>query len=116
MFRLLATAATWRAAGKRPPADALQKAERYASEQEQIKTKAEELERERDARGRESDHLLHRHHRFANAVALFQVAIALGALAALTRSRAVWVGSLALGWWAWASLPRRFSRRTGAPV
>jgi uncharacterized protein DUF4337 len=92
-----ASAATWRAAGKRPPPDVIQKAERYASEQEQIKTKAEELERERDGRGREADHLLHRHHRFANAVALFQVAIALGALAALTRNRAVWLASLALG-------------------
>jgi Domain of unknown function (DUF4337) len=92
-----ASAATWRAAGKRPPADVIQKAERYASEQEQIKTKAEEVERERDARGREADLLLYRHHRFANAVALFQVAIALGALAALTRNRAVWLGSLALG-------------------
>jgi hypothetical protein len=41
--------------------------------------------------------LLHRHHGFANAVALFQVAIALGALAALTRSRPVWFASLGLG-------------------
>jgi len=34
---------------------------------------------------------------FANSVALFQVAIALGALAALTRNRAIWVASLSLG-------------------
>jgi hypothetical protein len=40
---------------------------------------------------------MHRHHRFANSVALFQVAIALGAVAALTRMRPVWYGSLALG-------------------
>ena len=92
-----ASAASWQSAGKRPPADVLQKAERYASEQEQIKTKAEQLERERDARGREADHLLQQHHRFANAVALFQVAIALGALAALARSQPVWLSSLALG-------------------
>ncbi|HKW39844.1 MAG TPA: DUF4337 domain-containing protein [Gemmatimonadales bacterium] len=92
-----ARAESWRSGGKRPPADLLKQAERYAAEQEQIKTKAEELERERDARGHEADHLLHRHHGFANAVALFQVAIALGALAALTRSRAVWIASLALG-------------------
>ncbi len=52
---------------------------------------------ERDEKSAEADHLLHRHHRFANAVALFQVSIALGALAALTRSRAVWWGSLLLG-------------------
>lgn len=34
---------------------------------------------------------------YANAVALFQVAIALGAVAALTRARFVWYGSLAIG-------------------
>ena len=41
--------------------------------------------------------LLARHHRFAQAVALFQVAIALGAVAALTSLRLVWVGSLLIG-------------------
>ena len=34
---------------------------------------------------------------FAHAVAVFQVAIALGAVAALTKSRPVWLGSLFLG-------------------
>lgn len=92
-----ASEATWRSAGKRPPADLLQKQQRYAGEQEEIKTKAEALERERDERSRQADHLLQQHHGFANAVALFQVAIALGALAALTRSRAVWLASLGLG-------------------
>jgi hypothetical protein len=92
-----AAAAPWQALGKRPPGDLLQKQQRYAAEQEEIKTKAEALERERDARSREADHLLHQHHGFANAVALFQVAIALGALAALTRNRAVWFASLSLG-------------------
>jgi len=75
----------------------LEKERRYAAEQDEIKAKAEALERERDARSREADHLLHQHHGFANAVALFQVAIALGALAALTHSRAVWLASLSLG-------------------
>ena len=37
----------------------------------------------------EAEHLLHQHHGFAYAVAFFQIAIALGAVAALTRSRAV---------------------------
>jgi hypothetical protein len=41
--------------------------------------------------------LLHAHHRFAVAVALFQVSIALGAVAALTRNKLVWRGSLAVG-------------------
>ena len=92
-----ATEAPWRAQGKRPPADVLEKEQRYAADQEEIKAKAEGLERERDARSREADHLLHQHHGFANSVALFQVAIALGALAALTRNHAIWVASLSLG-------------------
>ena len=92
-----ATEAPWQAQGKRPPADLLAKEQRYAVDQEESKAKAEGLERQRDARSREADHLLHQHHGFANSVALFQVAIALGALAALTRNRAVWVASLSLG-------------------
>jgi hypothetical protein len=56
-----------------------------------------ELEKERDLKSAEADHLLHRHHGFANAVAVFQVSIALGAVAALTKSRPVWLGSLLLG-------------------
>ena len=92
-----ATEAPWRAQGKRPPADVLENEQCYAADQEEIKAKAEGLERERDARSREADHLLHQHHGFANSVALFQVAIALGALAALTRNRAIWLGSLGLG-------------------
>ena len=70
---------------------------RYEKEQEAIREKAVELERERDAKVNESDHLLHGHHGFANAVALFQVAIALGAIAALPRNRLVWAGSLVVG-------------------
>jgi hypothetical protein len=92
-----ATEAPWRSQGKRPPADLLEREKRYAADQEEIKAKAEGLERQRDARSHEADHLLHQHHGFANSVALFQVAIALGALAALTRNRAIWVASLSLG-------------------
>jgi len=54
-------------------------------------------ERGRDGKNTEAGHLLHRHHRFAHSVALFQVAIALGAVAALTRIKLVWYGSIALG-------------------
>ena len=87
----------FQAAGKDAPPDLAEKEKRYASESAAIGEKARALERERDARSAESDHLLHRHHGFAQAVALFQVAIALGAIAALTRSRPVWWGSLLLG-------------------
>jgi hypothetical protein len=88
---------SWLAIGKEPPAEYTEKEKRYAEQQEEIQKKARELEKERDAKSTEADHLLHHHHGFANAVALFQVSIALGAVAALTRSRPVWWGSLALG-------------------
>jgi|SRR3989441_1217874 len=103
-----AAEAPWQALGQRPPGDLREKQQRYAADQEEIKTKAEALERERDARSREADHLLHQHHGFANAVALFQVAIALGALAALTRNRVLWFGSLSLGAVGFAVFAARF--------
>lgn len=40
---------------------------------------------------------LHRHHRFAESVALIQIAIALSAVAALSRMKFVWLGSLIVG-------------------
>jgi hypothetical protein len=87
----------WLAASKQPPAELAETVKRYAEEQKEIKAKAEELEKERDERSEEAEHLLHRHHGFANAVALFQVSIALGAVAALTRNRLVWWGSMLVG-------------------
>jgi hypothetical protein len=92
-----AVRASWLAAGKEPPAEVAAKAKRYGEEQEAIAEKAREREKERDAREAEAGHLLHAHHRFAVAVALFQVSIALGAVAALTRNKLVWRGSLAVG-------------------
>ena len=92
-----AVRASWLASGKTPPAELAEKERRYAEEQREIQQKASERERERDERSREADHLLHQHHRFANAVALFQVSIALGAVAALTRNRLVWLGSMLVG-------------------
>lgn len=92
-----AAAATWRAQGRAAPAELDAQARRYALEQQQIQQVARAREQERDAREHEADALMHRHHRFADAVALFQVSIALGAVAALTRMRPVWVASLILG-------------------
>ena len=87
----------WVAAGKVPPPQLAQETARYKDDQLEIKKQAEEREKERDEKSAEADHLLHTHHKFANTVALFQVSIALGALAALTRSRPLWFGSIALG-------------------
>jgi hypothetical protein len=92
-----AIGASWQAAGKDVPATSVEKATRYGEEQKEIETKAREKEKARDEASAEADHLLHQHHRFANAVALFQVSIALGAVAALTRYRLVWLGSLVVG-------------------
>jgi cytochrome c oxidase assembly factor CtaG len=92
-----ATATSWEAAGKPVPARLHEQSKRYTEEQAEIRKTAEEKEKERDEKSVEADHLLHHHHLFANAVALFQVSIALGAMAALTRSRAVWWGSMLLG-------------------
>lgn len=92
-----ASRSVWLALGKVPPAVYEEKMHRYEAEQKEIQDKAREKERERDEKLKESDHLLHKHHGFAHAVALFQVAIALGAVAALTRYRLVWLISLVCG-------------------
>lgn len=92
-----ASRTAWLAIGKEPPAQYEGKMARYGEEQKEIQDKAREKERERDAKLSESDHLLHKHHGFAAAVALFQVSIALGAVAALTRFKLVWFGSLLAG-------------------
>jgi Domain of unknown function (DUF4337) len=92
-----ASATSWTAAGKTPPANIASETARYSAQQDTIREKAKELENERDAKSHEADELLERHHHYAGAVALFQVAIALGAIAALTRVRAVWFGSMVVG-------------------
>ncbi|MDQ6635603.1 MAG: DUF4337 domain-containing protein [Gemmatimonadota bacterium] len=91
------TISSWQAAGRQPPAALSAQASRYVQEQADIQRKATALEQQRDERSREADRLLDQHHHFAIAVALFQIAIALGAIAALTRIRFVWIASLVAG-------------------
>jgi hypothetical protein len=79
-------AAQWRAHALRET-DARSEARRTAEEQEHAVEEA-------DAR---SEHSLHVHHEFAKSVTIFQVAIALSAIAALTRMRFVWWVSLTFG-------------------
>ena len=88
---------TWTVLDKPPPAKLAEDESRYLKEQHEVEVQAREFEHERDAKSAEADHLLHQHHRFAESVALLQVGIALGAVAALTRKRLAWWGSLALG-------------------
>ena len=89
--------AVWQAAGKTPPANVEESIQRYPKEQANIERAAREKERQRDDKSKEADQLLEHHRRFADSVALIQVSIALGAVAALTRNRPVWIGSMALG-------------------
>jgi hypothetical protein len=100
---------SWTALDKAPPEELTRNLERYAEDQRKSKEEAEKLEKERDAKGHEADELMHKHHYYAQSVALMQVAIALGAVAALTRKRAAWIGSTLLGlvgggMFAWAFL------------
>lgn len=92
-----AIGATWAVADKPIPPAIAEQQQRYLKEQEDIKEEATRLERERDAKSLEADHLIHRHHAFAGAVTLFQVAIALGAVAALTHWGKIWMLSIAVG-------------------
>jgi hypothetical protein len=63
--------------------------ERYEKEKEEIKTKAEEFEKSSEA------HLV-RHVTLSKAVTIFQIAIAISAIAILTRRKILWFGSIIL--------------------
>ena len=87
----------WEAAGKSAPSRLSAEPARYTAQQDSISRKATALEHQRDEKSREAEGLLAQHHAYAAAVALLQISIALGAIAALTGSRFVWFGSVGLG-------------------
>jgi hypothetical protein len=93
----LSVASSYEAVGKPVPPAIEASIKKYADEQKEIEKAAHEKERERDEASAKADELLQRHRRFANSVAFIQVAIALGAVAALTQNSLVWFGSLGLG-------------------
>jgi hypothetical protein len=76
--------------GGTPAADDQEKAKRYAEEQEKIQEQARESEHE-------AKHNFHQHEIFARGVTMFQISIAVAAIAALTRRKPYWVVSLVLG-------------------
>src|SRR5262245_8405965 len=92
-----ASRTSWLADGNEPPAQYEARIKRYEDEEKQIEYRAREKERESHEKQDEAEELMDRHHGFAAAVALFQVSIALGAVAALTRTRMVWFASLLMG-------------------
>ena len=60
---------------------------RYKGEKDEIKGQAEKLEKASDEWSRRSDEQIHQHHRWAQATTALQIAIAMAAIALLTRSR-----------------------------
>jgi hypothetical protein len=79
--------------GKNLPRSFGQEQQRYyAREQRELAQIARQKEQARDQASAEADYLLHQHHRYADSVALLQIAIALAAVAALTRVRLIWFG------------------------
>jgi len=73
---------------------AKQEAARYAAEEEEISKSAKELEKEVKEDGERSSQNMEHHHRFAYAVTMFQISIALAAVAALSRQKFVWFAGL----------------------
>ncbi len=105
------TVASWQAAGRPVPPTVASVAAKELGDQRAIQDSARALEHKRDEASHEADHLLDIHHGFANAVTLFQVAVALASVGALTRSRPVFwvalllgVGGLGVGIFYWARL------------
>jgi hypothetical protein len=68
----------------------------YRKEGEKIQAAAEGLEEKVKEDNGESEHLMERHHRFAISVTLLQIAIALSAIAALTRRKPLWFVGMAV--------------------
>ncbi len=63
------------------------KIDRYEKEKNDIKAAAEKLEQEATAWDKKSDAQMHQHHRWAQATTALQVAIALAAIALLTKKK-----------------------------
>jgi hypothetical protein len=72
-------------------------ADRYRREGAEIEKSAHALEDKVEMSNRLADHLLEHHHRYAISVTLFQIAIAMCAIAALVRRRFLWLIGLAGG-------------------
>lgn len=72
-------------------------ATRYQSEQEEIQKEAKHLEAEQKQLQEKSGRDLERHHTFAYAVTILQVAIGLSAIAALIERRSIWLFALLCG-------------------
>jgi hypothetical protein len=73
-----------------PSPDDRDKAERYAAEESEIRSEAEHKEAAAKSH-------FHKHEVFAGGVTMFQIAIAIAAISALTKRRRFWIVSLLFG-------------------
>ena len=82
-----------------PEAAAKDEAEalRYGNEEQEISKTAKEFENEVKKDTELSDKSMEHHHRFAYAVTMFQISIALAAVSALSRQKSVWYTGLLVG-------------------
>jgi len=71
-------------------------ADRYRSEKDEIMVEAKKLEAASTAAEARSEASMHVHHRWAQAMTLIQIGIALGAIALLTRSKPMSIGAIAV--------------------
>ena len=74
-----------------------EQAKKQLDEQKDLQDQAREQEKSVKEKDESSELLFHKHHQFALAVTIFQVAIAMAAIAALTKRRPIWLVSLAVG-------------------
>lgn len=83
--------------GRWSPKTAEERAKEYVGQVDKEEDKAKELSKSAKEFEKEAEHLKRSHEMFAQSVAFIQVAIALGAISALTKMKPVWLMSMAIG-------------------
>lgn len=83
--------------------------QKYEKDKKDIQLKAAALEAESEQANRESEHLLHPHHKLAQAMTLIQIAISLASITVLTRKKWLFVVAAVAAagggvMWGWALL------------
>ncbi|MFD0694692.1 DUF4337 domain-containing protein [Paenibacillus sp. GCM10027628] len=67
---------------------------KYDSEKNDIQTKANELEKQRDEKMKETSELVHKHHSAGTALIFLQIAIVLASISSLLKKKILWFGSM----------------------
>jgi len=83
--------------GRWSPKSAADRAKEYEAQVSKEEEKSKGLAETAKKFEEEAKHQMHGHHQFAESVAFIQVAIALGAISALTKLKPVWIMSMVIG-------------------